>query len=71
MAFSIEKVTVTARTRALKARYSMELVEDLKAVHGLDAETELSNILSAEILEISVKLSVQSIKLVLLVLRRV
>mgnify|MGYP001296242759 FL=1 len=50
MAFSIEKVTVTARTRALKAEYSMELAQDLKAVHGLDAETELSNILSAEIL---------------------
>jgi len=50
MAFSIEKVTVTARTRALKAEYTMELAQDLKAVHGLDAETELSNILSAEIL---------------------
>jgi hypothetical protein len=50
MAFSIEKVTVTARSRALKAEYSMELAQDLKAVHGLDAETELSNILSAEIL---------------------
>ena len=50
MAFSIEKVTVTAKTRALKAEYSMELAQDLKAVHGLDAETELSNILSAEIL---------------------
>ena len=50
MAFSIEKVTVTARTRALKAEYSMELAQDLKAVHGLDAETELANILSAEIL---------------------
>jgi hypothetical protein len=50
MAFSIEKVTVTARTRALKAEYSMELAQDLKAVHGLDAETELSNILSSEIL---------------------
>ena len=50
MAFSIEKVTVTARTRALKAEYSMELAQDLKAVHGLDAETELSNILSTEIL---------------------
>jgi hypothetical protein len=50
MAFSIEKVTVTARTRALKAEYSMELAQDLKAVHGLDAETELANILSTEIL---------------------
>lgn len=50
MAFSIEKVTVTAETRALKAEYSTELAQDLKAVHGLDAETELSNILSAEIL---------------------
>jgi hypothetical protein len=50
MAFSIEKATVTAQTRALKAEYTMELAQDLKAVHGLDAETELSNILSAEIL---------------------
>jgi hypothetical protein len=50
MAFSIEKVTVTAKTRALKAEYTMELAQDLKAIHGLDAETELSNILSAEIL---------------------
>jgi hypothetical protein len=50
MAFSVEKVTVTARSRALKAEYSMELAQDLKAVHGLDAETELSNILSTEIL---------------------
>jgi hypothetical protein len=50
MAFAIEKVTVTAKTRALKAEYTMELAQDLKAVHGLDAETELSNILSAEIL---------------------
>lgn len=50
MAFSIEKVTVTANTRALKAEYSMELAQDLKAIHGLDAETELSNILSHEIL---------------------
>ena len=50
MAFSIEKVTVTALTRALKAEYSIELAQDLKAVHGLDAETELANILSAEIL---------------------
>ena len=50
MGFSIEKVTVTAKTRQLKAEYSMELAQDLKAVHGLDAETELSNILSSEIL---------------------
>jgi hypothetical protein len=50
MGFSIEKVTVTAKTRALKAEYSLELAQDLKAVHGLDAETELSNILSSEIL---------------------
>jgi hypothetical protein len=50
MAFSIEKVTVTAKSRALKAEYSLELAQDLKAVHGLDAETELSNILSTEIL---------------------
>lgn len=50
MAFSIDKVTVTATSRALKAEYSMELAQDLKAIHGLDAETELSNILSTEIL---------------------
>ena len=50
MAFSIEKLAVTAKTRALKAEYSMELAQDLKAIHGLDAETELSNILSSEIL---------------------
>jgi hypothetical protein len=50
MAFTIEKVTVTAKGRALKAEYTMELAQDLKAVHGLDAETELSNILSTEIL---------------------
>jgi hypothetical protein len=50
MAFSIEKVTVTALTRALRAEYTMELAQDLKAIHGLDAETELANILSAEIL---------------------
>ena len=50
MAFSIEKSTVTAKSRALKAEYTMELAQDLKAIHGLDAETELSNILSAEIL---------------------
>ena len=50
MAFSIEKTTVTAVTRALKAEYTMELAQDLKAIHGLDAETELANILSGEIL---------------------
>ena len=50
MAFSIEKSTVPAKSRALKAEYTMELAQDLKAIHGLDAETELSNILSAEIL---------------------
>ena len=50
MAFSIEKSTVTAKSRALKAEYTMELAQDLKAVHGLDAEGELANILSAEIL---------------------
>ena len=50
MAFSIEKVTVTARSRALKAEYSLELAQDLKAIHGLNAEAELANILSTEIL---------------------
>ncbi len=50
MAFTIEQTTVTARSRALKAEYSVELAQDLKAIHGLDAETELANILSAEIL---------------------
>ena len=50
MAFSIDKVTVTAKSRALKAEYTIELAQDLKAIHGLDAETELSTILSAEIL---------------------
>jgi hypothetical protein len=50
MAFSIDKVTVTAQSRALKAEYSIELAQDLKAIHGLDAETELSTILSTEIL---------------------
>ena len=50
MAFRIEKSTVTAKSRALKAEYTMELAQDLKAIHGLDAETELSNILSSEIL---------------------
>jgi hypothetical protein len=50
MAFSIEKTTVEAKTRALKAEYTMELAQDLKAIHGLDAETELANILSSEIL---------------------
>ena len=50
MSFSIDKVTVTAKTRALKAEYTMELAQDLKAIHGLDAEQELANILSTEIL---------------------
>ena len=50
MSFTIEKATVTAKSRALKAEYTMELAQDLKAVHGLDAETELANILSTEIL---------------------
>jgi hypothetical protein len=50
MGFSIEKATVTARSRALKAEYTLELAQDLKAIHGLDAETELANILSTEIL---------------------
>lgn len=50
MAFSIEKVTVTAESRALKAEYTMELAQDLKAIHGLDAETELANILQGELL---------------------
>ena len=51
MAFSIEKVTVTAKSRALKAEYSMELAQDLRAIHGLNAEAELANILSSEILD--------------------
>jgi hypothetical protein len=50
MGFSIEKVTVTAKSRALKAEYSLELAQDLKAIHGLDAEQELANILSTEVL---------------------
>ncbi|BCU96035.1 MAG: hypothetical protein CM15mV11_1100 [Caudoviricetes sp.] len=50
MGFSIEKVTVTAKSRALKAEYSIEMSQDLKAIHGLDAESELANILSTEIL---------------------
>ena len=50
MGFTIERATVTARSRALKAEYSLELAQDLKAIHGLDAETELANILSTEIL---------------------
>ena len=50
MGFTIEKATVTARSRALKASYTLELAQDLKAIHGLDAETELANILSTEIL---------------------
>ena len=50
MGFTIEKATVTAKSRALKANYTLELAQDLKAIHGLDAETELANILSTEIL---------------------
>lgn len=50
MAFTIDKASVTAKTRALKAEYTIELAQDLKAIHGLDAETELANILSTEIL---------------------
>jgi len=50
MGFTIERATVTAKSRALKAEYSLELAQDLKAIHGLDAETELANILSTEIL---------------------
>lgn len=50
MAFSIEKISVTAKSRALKAEYTIELAQDLKAIHGLDAEAELANILSAEVL---------------------
>ena len=50
MSFSIEKTTVTAKSRALKAEYTLELAQDLKAIHGIDAETELANILSSEIL---------------------
>jgi len=50
MGFSIEKATVTAKSRALKAEYTLELAQDLKAIHGLDAETELANILSTEIM---------------------
>jgi len=50
MSFSIEKATVTATSRALKAEYTLELAQDLKAIHGLDAESELANILSSEIL---------------------
>jgi hypothetical protein len=50
MAFSIDRTSVTAKTRALKAEYTMELAQDLKAIHGLDAETELANILSSEVL---------------------
>jgi hypothetical protein len=71
MAFSVEKVSVTAVSRALKAEYTMELAQDLKAIHGLDAETELSNILSAEILQKSTaKLFVQSTTLLAEVLKR-
>ena len=50
MGFSIEKISVTAKSRALKAEYSIELAQDLRAIHGLDAESELANILSSEIL---------------------
>ena len=50
MGFTIEKSTVTAKSRALKAEYTIELAQDLKAIHGLDAEAELANILSVEIL---------------------
>ena len=50
MGFTIEKATVTAKSRALKAEYTLELAQDLKAIHGLDAETELANILSTEIM---------------------
>nr|URC24571.1 major capsid protein [Myoviridae environmental samples] len=50
MSFSIEEVSVTAKSRALKAEYSIEMAQDLKAIHGLDAEQELSNILSGEIM---------------------
>jgi len=50
MGFTIERQTVTAKSRALKAEYTLELAQDLKAIHGLDAETELANILSTEIL---------------------
>ena len=50
MAFSIDRIAVEAKGRALKADYSVELAQDLKAIHGLDAESELANILSTEIL---------------------
>nr|URC24961.1 major capsid protein [Myoviridae environmental samples] len=50
MGFAIDKTTVTAKSRALKAEYTLELAQDLKAIHGLDAESELSNILSQEIM---------------------
>jgi hypothetical protein len=61
MGFTIEKATVTAKSRALKAEYSLELAQDLKAIHGLDAETELANILSRKsLLKSTVKLSVPS-----------
>ncbi len=49
MSFQIDKSSVTAKTRALKAEYTVELAQDLKAIHGLDAETELANILTTEI----------------------
>ena len=70
MGFSIEKVTVTARARALKAEYSIELAQDLKAIHGLDAEQGLSNILSLRsLLKSTVKLLEPSTPTLLLVLR--
>jgi hypothetical protein len=71
MAFSIEKVTVTAKSRALKAEYSLELAQDLKAIHGLNAEAELANILSTEILaESTAKLSEPSTRLLSKVLHK-
>jgi hypothetical protein len=61
MAFSIEKVAVTAKSRALKAEYTMELAQDLKAIHGLDAETELATFFPLKfLLKSTVKLFVQS-----------
>ena len=70
MGFSIEKITVTAKSRALKAQYSMELAQDLKAIHGLNAEAELANILSSEILaEINREVSVPYTRLLFLALR--
>ena len=66
MAFSIDKATVTAKSRALKAEYTMELAQDLKAVHGLDAEAELANILSSEILAEINREIVRTVNLLLL-----